>query len=750
MTSAIDEHTQNRLVELGYDAAQIDALTPEIAAAIVTTTGLPVTVMRFPALDRPEVEEVIETTWDAFLSALDKEPRHTFAGKFAEPGWSAVEYSPPYRSKDNAKRSFALILDYDKGATFQDAVALWRDYYGLVYTTKSHGIAGDDGKLSEHTRVVLPLQRPVKASEHEQLWDWAAARSEDFRPDPQAKDISRFWYDTTLPPGGWHTERLRGRPLNPDAVIAAAPKIRVVQPAGPLSSDERIHRARSYLAKIPGAVSGSGGHTTTFNAVAHMMFGFDLSADDTESLILSDYNPRCDPPWSDREIKHKVTSVARRCTRPRGYLLDNDRPRITTTQQAAHRAPDIDLEVDWQSLLLVNKERNPRREFHNTLVFVRHHPEYRGKWSMDMRTETPWFDDAPLRTSMISDIRSFAGQRLGYTPGEADVGAAIVKAAEDRPFHPIQQYLRSLDWDGTPRLADMASRYLGSDDPLHAEMVRKFMIGAAARVLWPGCKLDTALMLTGPQGIRKSTFFAVLGGEWHADSFLDINNKDSFLQLHSAWIYELSELENVMTERAESRLKAWMTSTHDMYRAPYQKTVIRRPRAVVLCGTTNRQRFLTDDSGSRRFWIVPVCRRIATELLAEVRDQLWAEAACAAESGEPWWMDAQSEAAREDANQAHAEEDPWQVPLAAYLEHPHVDMVTSSALMVDVLKLEVARQDRAAQMRVSRVLQRLGWDRVQVRDGERRHWVYRRVVGDANGASHQPIGGDHQPGENQW
>lgn len=684
-------------------------------------------IAKFRSLVDTRVQEQIETTWPQWIEHLAADPANEYAGQMEHGGWSPVVFEPAKRAKENARAAFALVLDYDKGAAFDRVTALWREHFGLVYTTKSHGVNGD------RARVLLPLARCVTADEYSKLWDWAARRSRDVNltADAQAKDVSRFWYDPSTPPGGWRAERLSGEPLNPDPIIALAPeppRLRAVPlPIAP-SADIRIERARRYVAKIPGAVSGASGHTTTFNAVAHVMFGFDLDPDTTLSVIASDYNPRCDPPWSERELLHKIRSVAERCTRERGYLL-NERPRVHTTQDAADRAPPVpdELEANWRSLAIYKSDRTtPKRAYHNVAVFVRHHLEYRGHWSIDEMTKRPWFDGREMPDTMVHDIRAHADREMGFTPSVQDVEAAIVAAAHDRPFHPIRQYLRSIDWDGTERLASMANDYLSSDLPLHAEMVRRWMIGAAARALWPGCKLDTALMLVGPQGFYKSTFFAVLGGEWHSDSFVDITNKDSFVQIHAAWIYELAELENVVTGRAESRLKAWLTSTHDTYRAPYQRSAERRPRACVLCGTTNRQQFLTDDTGSRRFWIVPVGKPIDAVELGRARDQLWAEAVCAAEAGESWWLDGERESEREEANRDFHESDPWQNQIADYLEPPTISGVTTEQILSDALKLDPGRRDRSAQMRVARVLVELGWTRQRVMRGGVRQWRFTR------------------------
>lgn len=697
--------------------------------AVTETAPLQASIAKFSSLPNTRVLEQINVTWDHYLAFLAAEPADDFSDPMRHPGWSPVVYSPPARERKNIKTVNALVLDYDKGATFDKVLALWAAHYGLVYTTKNHR---DE---AHRLRVVLPLSRPVTADEYDRLWQHADRLSQaaGLAPDKQAKDASRFWYDPTRPPGTWRSELLAGSALDVDSALAEPapepPRLRVVTTPPPMTDDLRARRARAYVQRMPGGVAGQYGHTAMFNAVAAVMIGFDLDEQTTRSIIEHDYNPRCDPPFSDREIDHKLASVAEQCKRDRGYLLQ-DRARISDVRQAARSAPAVpdELSVDWQSLLLTKADRTPRKCYRNTAVFVRHHADYRGRWALDTMTGQPWFNDEPMRGEMVHELRGDIEEALGYTPPVADVEAAIVAAAKDRPFHPIQQYLRSIDWDGVPRLVCMARDYLGSDAPHHAEMVQRFMIGAAARVLWPGCKMDTALMLVGAQGIRKSTFFATLGGVWHADTFIDITSKDGLLALHSSWLYEFAELENVVTGRAESRLKAFMTSAHDLVRVPYARTMERRARSCVICGTTNRDQFLTDDTGSRRFWIVPVHQRIDTTLLIECRDQLWAEAVCAAEAGEPWWLSDASAADVEQHNEQHNEDDPWAEPIEGYLSKPLVTSVSAAELLRLAVELETSRHDRSAQMRVSRIMRRMGWRKVRVR----RSYLYLRPGRDVS------------------
>lgn len=684
---------------------------------------LRVRIAKFASLSDSNVQETIDIAWHEWLEYLETEPVDEFIN--GHPGWSAVLFDPPKRGLRNVRQAFAIVLDFDTGGSFDAMAELWSDSYGLIYTTKSHTANHD------RFRVVLPLTRPVSAQEYSSIWQWAAGRTGSAKPDAQCKDASRFWFLPTRPPGGWRAVRLTGDAIDPDDVlrqIEAQPKLRSVpMTTKSVTTEQRITRARAYLAKVPGAVSGASGHTQTFNAVAAVMLGFDLSVSEARPLI-EEYNQRCDPPWSDLELDHKMVSVDRDCKRDRGYLLRDDRQPVRSAKQAAANAPAStdDPSTPWQSRLITNAEGKARRGVHNVDVFVRYHPDFAGRWSLNAMTREPWFDGSTMPETMIHEIRTLVDRRLGFSPSRDDVAAAVLAAAHERPFHPVERYLRSVDWDGEPRLSSMARDYLGAEDELSAELVHRWMISAVARALSPGCKVDTALMLYGAQGAGKSTFFKVLGGDLHADSPIDISNKDSFQQIHAAWIYEFSELENVVMGRAESRLKAWLSSPRDLFRAPYRPAVSWHSRSCVICGTTNRSQFLTDDTGSRRFWIVSVRDVVPVDLLAQNRDQLWAEAVADYEAGQRWWLQRDQEPAREEANAEYAaDDDAWQERIAHWLTSSSA-LVTSIGDVLDALSVDVARQDRYAQMRVASVLKGLGWSRRQVKYGNRRTWKYFR------------------------
>lgn len=90
---------------------------------------------------------------------------------------------------------------------------------------------------------------------------------------------------------------------------------------------ERIKRASAYLAKLPSAISGQAGHDDCWNAALTVVRGFSLPAGVAFDLLSSEFNPRCTPPWSDRELEHKIED-AEGSYLPAGYLLEARTPRL--------------------------------------------------------------------------------------------------------------------------------------------------------------------------------------------------------------------------------------------------------------------------------------------------------------------------------------------------------------------------------------------------------------------------------------
>lgn len=216
---------------------------------------------------------------------------------------------------------------------------------------------------------------------------------------------------------------------------------------------------------------------------------------------------------------------------------------------------------------------------------------------------------------------------------------AVRVVAYRHRYHPVRQYLQGLKWDGTRRLHTWLERAVleegslsesGADDVrLRKYLARAgtwFIQGMCARAMTPGVKFDYMLILEGKQGRRKSTLLATLAGDWFADTGLVLGEKDSYQQLQGRWLYEFPELD-AFSKADVTKIKAFIASVADYFRASFDKRARDYPRQLVFGGTTNEDHYLTDPTGNRRFWPVTVTRdSIDIEWVTANRDQLFAEA----------------------------------------------------------------------------------------------------------------------------
>ena len=228
-------------------------------------------------------------------------------------------------------------------------------------------------------------------------------------------------------------------------------------------------------------------------------------------------------------------------------------------------------------------------------------------------------------------------------------------------YHPVRDYLATLQWDGVPRVETLLCDYLGAaDTPLVRAMTRKHLAAAVARVMRPGVKYDYVLALTGPEGIGKSTLIAKLGRGWYNDSFSssDMGSKESMEQLRGCWLIEMGELKDYKKATVES-FKAFVSKTADEYRPAYGRKKVRYLRQCVFFATTNERAFLKGDTGNRRFWTVDVGEDLAPKDVFALDEatvgQIWAEALDIYNKGERLYLPADLEKQAREEQAAHNE-----------------------------------------------------------------------------------------------
>jgi len=257
-------------------------------------------------------------------------------------------------------------------------------------------------------------------------------------------------------------------------------------------------------------------------------------------------------------------------------------------------------------------------------------PDYHGPPKMQGRV---W--DEQDRIEMYKTF-----ERLGYKVGQRTNGMldnALVDAAQEHSCDPIVDYLMGLQWDGKKRLEDMFIRWLGAEDcELNREITRLWMMGAVDRAIRPGCQFDSVLVFCGEQGIGKTRLLRMLAGDYFTNSVSAISSEKAIVELlQGKWIVELGELDSVKKSDATA-FKAFISKTSDDYRKPYAIDSTSHPRQCVFAGTTNEMAgFLRDDTGERRYWVMPCAGQKGMAELglkgtlpgfaAEV-PQIWAEA----------------------------------------------------------------------------------------------------------------------------
>lgn len=347
-------------------------------------------------------------------------------------------------------------------------------------------------------------------------------------------------------------------------------------------------------------------------------------------------------------------------------------------------------------------------------------------------------------------MRIWFCSRYGFTPKTADADGAVLVVAQDNPFHPVRDYLESLQWDGTPRLRAWLETYMGAkpvaDDEEQAQRYRryvslvgtKWMVAAVARVMRPPCKADCVLILEGRQGVGKSTALAILGGSWFTDTHFALGEKDGYQQMQGAWICELAELD-AFNKAESTRAKQFFASEEDRYRPAYGRRVQSFARQCVFAGTTNQDGYLKDPTGNRRYWPV-FCHAPDMEALRQARDQLWAEAVQLYRLGEKWWVEDHDKPLFEAEQEARFMGDAWEEVIATWLSSTGGagSYHTTSDIMKGALHMDSHQMKPPEQTRVGQIMARLGWKRVRRSVLGRRPWVYERP-------DDWPMGGESVP-----
>jgi putative DNA primase/helicase len=396
----------------------------------------------------------------------------------------------------------------------------------------------------------------------------------------------------------------------------------------------------------------------------------------------------------------------------------------------------------WVSTIMLSPEGDPLPIAANIEIALRHDEAWEGVLAFDefhqrpmLLRRPPWARrwKGPVPFSDADEARTLVWvQRQGIIARIEAVRQALAIIVDDHRYHPVRDYLSGIKWDGTPRLDGWLTYYLGADDiPDYTIPVgTRWMISAVARIFQPGCMAKYAMILEGPQDLKKSAALEVLGTPWFTDDVDELGSKDSKLQVGNAWIIELAELDSM--RRAEiNAIKSFISRKVDRFRKPFGRYITEQPRQCVLAGTVNPStEYFNDDTGAVRFWPIE-CKSIDLDALTADRDQLWAEATARYKIGERWWLDVKEMVDAASIQQEHRyASDSWEDNIKRWLEaNPIIDQVTTGEILSSVFELPPSEHDKAKQTRVGMILRRLNWSRpklVRGPNGHRGSRVYTR------------------------
>lgn len=326
-------------------------------------------------------------------------------------------------------------------------------------------------------------------------------------------------------------------------------------------------------------------------------------------------------------------------------------------------------------------------------------------------------DAREIRSDDVSRVRVYLQEAINIPRvTKSDVKDAIEMVAWTRKRHCARESVQGVEWDDEPRIDRWLIDYLGavpSDaQPLDYLLAagRNCLLSMVARLDRPGCQVDTMLVLEGPQGIGKTSALRILGGAYYRVALESMTGKDFLQALRGAWVIEIAELSSTSKADVE-RIKVIISTPSDPYRPSYGAFTLTYPRQCIFIGTTNRDDYLADDTGGRRFHPVRVgLTPLQLTALAADRAQLLAEAWVRMVGGEPWYHMPDS-TARIQGDRCPA--DPWTQTVIDYTVGKTAVLITD--ILINSLKLRESDISKRESDRIGRILRGLAWERKTIR-----------------------------------
>ena len=589
-----------------------------------------------------------------------------------------------------------LTLDLDKAKVeFIDKFAAESKYLSCLYTTHSHT------KKEPRCRVIVPLSRDVTPDEYNAIARLFASQFGIEQFDACSFRIAQLmFYPTTPKNGEFIFKKVEGEILNPDEFLADYPMWQDISTL-PLTPDElpknNVQRGRKKKdpTELKGVIGAFCRAYTVQEAIeTYLSDAYEptdknnryslKSADSKGGLIIYEEKYAFSHHATDiacgrelnafqlvmlhlfgsdnNEAVKKMKEVARDDEHVRTQLiLDNgefDEDEINDDSQSESPIVNKVKPIkDWISKLSIGIDGAIENTSKNLEIILENDKNLQGfaynelSNRVEVIGRVPWDrpkDNRFWREADESQLRLYIDKKY-IEFKERNFEVAFNSIVDNRRFHPVRDYLDSLPkWDDVKRVEEVFIKFLSADDNDYTRAITKKTFAACvARAYHPGTKFDSIPVLDGAQGIGKSTLIKYLAGEeFFSDnlSLTDMNDKTAAEKIQGNWLIEIGELSGMKKADIE-KVKSFVSTTDDKYRASYGRVVESHPRQCVIFATVNGdgRGYLRDITGNRRFWIVKCNQMLQKRMWDEndknYRDQFWSEAKEIYESGEELYLE---------------------------------------------------------------------------------------------------------------
>ena len=608
-----------------------------------------------------------------------------------------------------------LTLDMDYGKPdIWDEIAMLHDFKCCVYSTHKHT------PEAPRLRLIIPLSREVTEEEYPAVARMVAKEiGIDLFDDTTYEACRLMYWPSTSVNGDFFFDSKDGPELDPDTYLSLYDDWTDAS-TWPVSSrqSEAVRRSISQQADPltkPGVVGAFCRAYTIEEAIdtfltdvyapSAMNGRYDyIPADSSAGVVIYDgkfaYSHHATDPVCGRLLNafdlvrlHRFRDLDENSPldTPVGKLpsfkamtdfaLADEKVKTVFAEERQAQASSEFADEDWQTRLELDKAGNIKNTLRNLTLILENDPMLKPLVfnqlldGMEIKGEVPWKHPSKFwRDADDAQLISYVDTHYG-TFSARNYDIAVMKVSDDRSYHPIRAFIEDLpEWDGVERVDTLLIDYLGASDTAYVRAVtRKTLCAAISRVLRPGCKFDSMLVLNGPQGVGKSTLIAKLAGEWFSDSLNlgDTKDKTAAEKLQGYWILEIGELAGLKKAEVET-LRSFLSRQNDIYRASFGKRATPHLRQCVFFGTTNAESgYLRDTTGNRRFWPVKTpggAAKHSWQLTNEEIQQIWAEALVYVKRGEKLYLDADMETLAKTEQREAMESDEREGLVRVYLD----------------------------------------------------------------------------------